>query len=151
MHLEQQNRDAGPLAKNSVEGVFLGISPVNLSYYVWRPDIKLVSESFHCQQPAQLNTDSIRWSVIGLYWYLFSTRTRMTHLHLKGHEVGSQVRLGDTSRGLSGRNYVPRKYPGTPESILTRVIINKSLGWNSGRGLQVLFLLVEPHQKSREL
>ena len=26
MHLEQQNRNAGPLAKNAVEGVFLGIT-----------------------------------------------------------------------------------------------------------------------------
>ena len=43
MHLEPQNRDTGPLAKNAVEEVFLGISPVNLSYYVWRPDTKLVS------------------------------------------------------------------------------------------------------------
>ena len=49
MHLEPQNRDTGPLAKNAVEGVFLGICPVNLSYYVWRPDTKLVSESFHCK------------------------------------------------------------------------------------------------------
>ena len=49
MHLEPQNRDTGPLAKNAVEGVFLGIFPVNLSYYVWRPDTKLVSELFHCK------------------------------------------------------------------------------------------------------
>ena len=33
-------------------------------------------------------------------------------------------RSGDTSRGLSGRNYVPRKYPGTPENFSTLVILS---------------------------
>ena len=57
--------------------------------------------------------------VIGLYWYLFSTR--ITHLHLKRHEVGGQVPRYEVCPGVT--MYPGSILPGTPEVSLLEITL----------------------------